>query len=87
MPIVLLCINGHNMTKSSRFHAKNAILKTCLCHMIIKSHSRAPVLLNLLNSLRKIDKMLDKSCFCIKYLFSTRLINSTKHEHSCKILY
>ena len=38
---------------------------------------RAIVLLNLLNSLRLAF-----------YLFSpTRLINSLKHEHSCKILY
>ena len=50
-----------------------------------KSNIRAPVLLNLLNSLRKRDKMLDKSRI---YLFSpTRLINSIKHEYSCKILY
>ena len=45
-----------------------------------KSNIRAPVLLNLLNSLRKRDKMLDKPSI---YLFSsTRLINSIKHEHS-----
>ena len=49
------------------------------------SYIRALVLLNLLNSLRKRDKMLGKLAF---YLFSpTRLINSIKHEHSCKIFY
>ena len=42
--------------------------------------------LNLLNSLRKRDKMLSKPC--ILSLFSpTRLINSIKHEHSRKIRY
>ena len=51
---------------------------------------RAPVLLDLLNSLRKTDKMWGLKCsarlaFC---LFSpTHLIKSIKHEHSCKILY
>ena len=44
----------------------------------------ALVLLNLLNSLRKRDKMLGQP----RIFFSpTRLINSIKHEHSCKILY
>ena len=39
---------------------------------------RAPVLLNLLNALRK----------SIKLVFSTtRLINSITYEHECKILY
>ena len=39
----------------------------------------------LLNSLRKRDKMAARLTF---YRFSpTRLINSIKHEHSCKILY
>ena len=43
------------------------------------------VLLNLSDSLRKRDKMLGKSRI---YLFSsTCLINSIKHEYSCKILY
>ena len=41
--------------------------------------------MNLLNSLRKRDKCSTSLAF---YLFSpTRLINSIKHEHSCKILY
>ena len=45
----------------------------------------APVLLNSLNLSRKRDKMLGKPRI---YLFSsTYLINSTKQEHSCKILY
>ena len=53
--------------------------------MMIESRIRAPVLLNLLNSLRKRGKMLDKPSI---YLVSiTRLINSIKHEHSCNILY
>ena len=43
------------------------------------------VLLNLLNSLRKSDKMLGMPR--ILSLFLTNLINSIKHEHSCKILY
>ena len=46
---------------------------------------RAPVLLNLLNSLRKRDQMLGKPRLYL--LSSTRLINSIKHEHSCKIFY
>ena len=45
----------------------------------------APVLLKLLNSLWKSDKQLGKPP--INPLFLTRLINSIKHEHSCKILY
>ena len=45
----------------------------------------APVLLNVLNLLRKSDKMQGKPH--ILSFFPTRLINSIKHEHSCKILY
>ena len=51
----------------------------------IESNIPALVLLNLLNSLRKKDKMLGKPH--ILSFFPTRLINSIKHEHSCKILY
>ena len=51
----------------------------------IESNIRAPVLLNLLNSLQKEIKCSASLAF---YLFSpTRLINSVKHEHSCKVLY
>ena len=47
----------------------------------IRLIARAP----LLNLLQKRDKMLSKPRI---YLFSqTHLINSIKHEHSCKILY
>ena len=53
--------------------------------MIIESNTRALVLLNLLNSLRKRDKMLGKPR--ILSFSPTRSINSIKHEHSCKILY
>ena len=53
--------------------------------MIIESNIRALVLLNLLNSLRKIDKMLGKPH--ILSFFSIRLINSIKHKHSCKLHY
>ena len=49
----------------------------------IESNIRVPVLLNLLNSLRKRDKMLGKP----RILSLFRLINSIKHEHSCKILH
>ena len=45
----------------------------------IESNIRAPVSLNLLNSLRKSDK--------IHIISPTCLINSIKHEHSCNILY
>ena len=46
---------------------------------------RALVSLNLLNSLRKRDKMQASLAF---YLFSpTRLIKSIKHELSCKIFH
>ena len=41
--------------------------------------------MNLLNSLRKRGKTLGKPR--ILSLTPTRLINSIKHEHSCKILY
>ena len=51
----------------------------------MESNIHALVLLNLLNSLRKRDKMLGKPR--ILSFFPTRLINSIKHEHSCKILY
>ena len=54
-------------------------------NVIIESNIRALVLLNLLNSLRKKIKC---SAILSFYLLSqTRLINSIKHEHSCKILY
>ena len=50
----------------------------------IESNIHAPVLLNSLNLLPKRDKCLTSLTF---YLFSsTRLINSIKHEQSCKIL-
>ena len=58
----------------------------------------AHVLLNLLNELGKRDKMLGKprilslfpnslASLALYLFFPTRLINSIKHEHSCKILY
>ena len=53
--------------------------------MSYESNILALVLLNLLNSLQKRDKMLDKRQ--ILSLSPTRLIKSIKHEHSCKILY
>ena len=50
-----------------------------------KPNIHAHVLLNLLNSLRKSDKMFASLAF---YPFSpTNFINSIKHEHSCEILY
>ena len=51
----------------------------------MESNIRALVLLNLLNLLRKRDKMLGKPH--ILSLFPNRLINSIKHEYSCNILY
>ena len=54
-------------------------------NMIKESNIHAHALLDLLNLLRKKDKMLGKPG--ILSLFPTRLINSIKHEHSCKILY
>ena len=45
----------------------------------------AHVLLYILNSLRKSDKMRDKAR--ILSFSSTRLIHAIKHQHSCKILY
>ena len=45
----------------------------------------APVILNLLNLSRKRDKMLLKPH--ILSLSPTRLMNSIKHEHACRILY
>ena len=52
---------------------------------LIKSCIRAPVLLNLLNSMGKTDKMLGKASHL---MFSpTCSINSIIHKHSCKILY
>ena len=53
--------------------------------MIIESNICAHVLLNLLNLLRKRNKILGKPR--ILSLSPTSLINSIKHEHSCKILY
>ena len=50
----------------------------------IESNIRALVLVNLLNSLRKRDNIIGKPR--ISSFFPTRLINSVKHEHSCKIL-
>ena len=47
---------------------------------------RALVLLNLLNALQK--KIIKCSTSLAFYLFSqTCLIKSTKHEHSCKVLF
>ena len=51
----------------------------------MESNIRAPVFVNLLNSLQKSDKMLCKPR--ILSFFLTRSINSIKHEHLCKILY
>ena len=48
----------------------------------IESNIHASVLLNI-NLLPKSDKMLDKP----PIFFSTSLINSIIHEHSCKILF
>ena len=45
----------------------------------------AHVLLNLLNKLRKRDKM--RSLHSILLLFATMLINSIIHEHDCLILF
>ena len=51
---------------------------------LIESNIRALVLLNLLNSLREKDKMLDKPC--ILFLSHNSLNKFNKNEHSCKIL-
>ena len=52
----------------------------------MESTIRAYVLLNLLNSLRKKDKILGKPL--ILSLFPNSFKNSIKHEHhSCKVLY
>ena len=52
---------------------------------LIESNIRAPVLLNLFNSLQKVIECLASLPF---YPFTpTRLINSIKQEHTCKILY
>ena len=53
--------------------------------MIIEACIRAPVLLNLLDTLGKTDKMLGTASHLI--LSPTRLINSVIHEHSCKVVY
>ena len=45
----------------------------------------AHVLLYILNSLRKSDKMRDKAR--ILSFSSTRLMHAIKYKHSCKILY
>ena len=52
---------------------------------MIDSSTRPPILLNLLKSLRKNDKMLYKSR--ILSLFLNSLINSILPEGSCYILY
>ena len=49
------------MVKSRRFHTKNVITKIILKSYNIKSNIHAPVLLNLLNSLRKSNKMLGQT--------------------------
>ena len=53
-----------------------------LCHMEFNIY--APVLSNLLISLRKSYKMIGEHR--IYHLFSTYLIDSIKYGHSCKIL-
>ena len=72
------------MAKSWHFHTKNVIFLINFNVMWwIESNIRAPVLLNLLNSLQKVIKCLASLPF---YHFSrTSYINSIKHEHSCKI--
>ena len=73
------------MAKSWRFHAKIAILINFKVMWYVESNIWAPVLLNLLNLLRKVIKCSASLAF---YHFSpTRLINLIKHEHSLKILY
>ena len=52
--------------------------------MIHRIDIHAPVKLNLLNLLRKSNNMLGKPQSPFS---STCLINSIKHEHSCKIIY
>ena len=49
-------------------------------------HSCSCIILNLLYSLRKSDKMLSKPRAWYRFT-PTRLINSIKYEHSCYTLY
>ena len=53
----------------------------------IEFNIHAPVFFNILNSFQKSVKMFDKPCIYMYHLSPTCLINSIKHEHSCKILY
>ena len=55
--------------------------------MIKYSSISALVLLKLLSSLRKKDKMKCSASLAFYRFSLTRLINSIKHEHSCKIFY
>ena len=55
------------------------------CEINSGSYMSARVLLNLLNSLRKRDKMLCKPC--IYLFFATSLINPIIQEHECHILF
>ena len=52
---------------------------------MIESKMHAPVVLNLSNSLWKIDKMLDKTRILSN--FPNSFNKSIKHEHSCQSLY
>ena len=73
------------MTKSWCFNAVAKAIFNFNVMWYIESNIRAPVLLNLINSLRKSVKILGKPRI---YFFSpTPSINSIKQEHSCKILY
>ena len=74
------------MNKYLTIHAKCDFKVVLMSHDKIESNTYDPVLLNLLNSLQKRDKMLGSPIF---YLFSSiYLINSVIHEHSflCKLV-
>ena len=83
---VTLCVDVHKKRWRNRDVLMQNLLMKCDFSVmwLIESCIRAPVLLNVLNSLGKSLRCSAKP----RILFSpTRLINSIIHEHSCKILY
>ena len=81
-PIIRLHKHDKILTFSRQKYDFNLIFMSCDKNNL---NIHAPVLLNLLNKLRKRDKLLGKPS--ILALFSTHLINSINHDHSYKILY
>ena len=79
------CMNSHNMYMNLVCEL-NAIQRNVNYMRQLESHMRAPLLLTLLNSMRKSVKMLGKpATYIIIFLSVYRLFIKIIHEHPCNI--